>query len=404
MKILIVSARYYPEQFSIVNIAEEFVKLGHEVTVLTGKPNYGYWKMVEGYENINEETINGVRVIRVNEKVRTRGTTGLIKNYVSIYFQYKKHLKKLRENYDVILSHVISPIWTMAGIKKLKKRLDIPHVHYGLDLWPESLIATNFFKKKGFIFHLFKKYSKKLYKTCDYICFSSPSAETYFKDYLKLDNIPFKQIYQPCLAAVPKDDEVSNHLYRKDGKIHILYCGTVARFHRLHLLIEALSICEYQNMFQIDIVGDGSELNNVKSITNQLELSNIVNFHGRVSVAETKKFMLDADVLFVPLANNSRTSYLVPQKLIEYLMYGRPIFGFIVGDGKTILNEASPNNIVCEESAKSLRDGLNLLASSKVENLAKTGIENRLYFTKQDRFKIGTICSELVDVMKEVKK
>ena len=40
MKILIVSNRYWPENFRITDIAESLVKIGHDVTVLTGLPNY----------------------------------------------------------------------------------------------------------------------------------------------------------------------------------------------------------------------------------------------------------------------------------------------------------------------------------------------------------------------------
>ena len=38
--ILVVSQYFYPEQFRINDIASEWVKRGHKVTVLTGIPNY----------------------------------------------------------------------------------------------------------------------------------------------------------------------------------------------------------------------------------------------------------------------------------------------------------------------------------------------------------------------------
>ncbi len=40
MKILIISQRYYPESFRVTNISEELARRGHDVTVLTGLPNY----------------------------------------------------------------------------------------------------------------------------------------------------------------------------------------------------------------------------------------------------------------------------------------------------------------------------------------------------------------------------
>ena len=59
MKILVVCQFYYPENFVITKIAEELVKIGHDVTVLTGKPNYGYDKILPEYKKVKYEEING---------------------------------------------------------------------------------------------------------------------------------------------------------------------------------------------------------------------------------------------------------------------------------------------------------------------------------------------------------
>ena len=40
MKILIISQYFYPENFRINDLALELKERGHEITVLTGKPNY----------------------------------------------------------------------------------------------------------------------------------------------------------------------------------------------------------------------------------------------------------------------------------------------------------------------------------------------------------------------------
>ncbi len=49
MKLLFVCQYYYPEQFRINDITEELVKLGHDVTVLTGLPNYPEGKIHKDY-------------------------------------------------------------------------------------------------------------------------------------------------------------------------------------------------------------------------------------------------------------------------------------------------------------------------------------------------------------------
>ena len=43
MRILVVCQYYYPENFQINDIAEQLTADGHEVTVLTGLPNYPHF-------------------------------------------------------------------------------------------------------------------------------------------------------------------------------------------------------------------------------------------------------------------------------------------------------------------------------------------------------------------------
>lgn len=73
MKILIVSQYYYPEKFQINDIAPEFVKREHEVTVLCGVPNYPKGVVLKSYETKGERELaekeyfekTGVRMLHV---------------------------------------------------------------------------------------------------------------------------------------------------------------------------------------------------------------------------------------------------------------------------------------------------------------------------------------------------
>ena len=66
MKILLVTQYFFPENFKSNDIAFELTKKGHEVTVLTGLPNYPEGKIHHGYGFLKKrnEIINGVRVVR----------------------------------------------------------------------------------------------------------------------------------------------------------------------------------------------------------------------------------------------------------------------------------------------------------------------------------------------------
>lgn len=403
MKILLITPRFYPEPFTISRIAEELVNRGHQITVLTGKPHYGKWHIYSGYEKVNTEDYKGIKIIRLNETPRKKGIIGLVLNYLSIKRIYSKALKKMTEKYDIVFSHAMSPIFFMNGISSYCKRTNTPHFHYGFDLWPESLIAAGYFKRNSLFFSQIKKVSINNYKGCDQITFASPSAEKYFRDYLQLD-VNFKHIYQPCLTDKPSLQFVDGHKYRQEDKIHILFCGTIAKFNHLDLIIKSLDNEYLKANIVFDIVGSGSDKENIEKIVEEKHLNDTVVFHGRVTPAQTRDFYKNADVLFVPLFYNSATSLMIPQKLIEYFMYSRPIFGMIKGDGADLLEKASSQNIVADQTVDSLQESLIKLLKMSNEDFEKCGKENRKFFDDNPRFSLDRICDEIEECLINLKR
>ena len=83
MKILVVCQYYYPEPFRVSNICEVLVRKGHEVTVVTGVPNYPEGIVYKGYEkcsNTNEKH-NGVEIHRCWTIPRKTGILHRFLNY-----------------------------------------------------------------------------------------------------------------------------------------------------------------------------------------------------------------------------------------------------------------------------------------------------------------------------------
>lgn len=399
MKILITTARYYPEQFSITNIAETLVQKGHDVTVITGKPNYGYGHILPKYKKINFEIINGVKIHRIKEKARKNGTFSLVLNYLSIYFGMKKKLKKMDHDYDVVLSHVLSPILVATATNKYTRKYNIPHIHYGLDLWPESLVATNTTSRKSQLYKSIYKLSRNTYSKMDMITFSSPSAIDYFRSIFKISDIPVKVVYQPYLS---KNEIINEPLFNPFGKTEILYCGTVGKFHYLHLLIEAMKTINEKEI-HLTIVGSGSEFERIKGLVTKYSLENRITLVGRVSIDETAEYYKMADVLYLPLINNSYTSLLIPQKVLEYLKMSKPIIGMIQGDGKKILEDAG-GSIFVDENPESIKNAILVLHKMSIQQKRKMGLKNSAYFSDHKEFDLNNICDRLIEDMEETIK
>ena len=83
--ILVVSQYYYPEQFRINDMCEEWVKRGYKVTVLTGIPNYPQGKFYDGYGLFKKrkESYNGADIIRIPLIARGHNSIGMVLNYFS---------------------------------------------------------------------------------------------------------------------------------------------------------------------------------------------------------------------------------------------------------------------------------------------------------------------------------
>ena len=115
MKILVVCQYYYPESFLINEIAPMLQKNGHEVTVLTGLPNYPQGVVPKEYRFFKKrnETVNGVRVIRCAEIGRRNGAAFLLLNYASFALSASLKALFMREKFDLVFSYQLSPI-TMA--------------------------------------------------------------------------------------------------------------------------------------------------------------------------------------------------------------------------------------------------------------------------------------------------
>ena len=83
MKILVAGQHFYPENFRINDLCFELVKRGHEVTVLTGLPNYPEGKVLKEYKwfHNRKQTINGVKIIRCSLIGRGKSTLRMALNY-----------------------------------------------------------------------------------------------------------------------------------------------------------------------------------------------------------------------------------------------------------------------------------------------------------------------------------
>ena len=112
MKILVISQYFWPENFRVNDLCLELQNRGHEISVLTGKPNYPNGQFFAGYNFFSKikEKYNGVTVYRASLIPRGNGgSLNLILNYLSFAFFACVRLFSITENFDKIIVYQLSP-------------------------------------------------------------------------------------------------------------------------------------------------------------------------------------------------------------------------------------------------------------------------------------------------------
>lgn len=93
---------------------------------------------------------------------------------------------------------------------------------------------------------------------------------------------------------VPEMPEKKPH----EGPVRILYVGKLIRYKGAELALRAIQPLREKVVF--DIVGDGVERNYLESITQDLNLTGTVRFHGNVPYEKVEEYYQNADIFFFP--------------------------------------------------------------------------------------------------------
>ena len=115
MRILIVSQYFWPENFRITDLALALKEKGHDVTVLTGMPNYPAGKLYDGYSwwKNRRETMQGLPIVRVPLFVRRESKSWqLALNYISFVLSACLLAPWLlrKKQFDIIFTFEVSPV------------------------------------------------------------------------------------------------------------------------------------------------------------------------------------------------------------------------------------------------------------------------------------------------------
>ena len=403
MKVLIVSQYFWPENFRINDLTEGLVERGHQVTILTGIPNYPEGKFFEGYGFFRNrcQSYKGAQVYRVPLVPRGKGgSIRLALNYLSFaFFSCMLAPFLCREKYDVIFVFEPSPITVGLPALVMKAIKRTPVLFWVQDLWPESLSATGAISSPRIVNGV-RRLVRFVYHGCDRILVTSkayfPSVIANGGESSVLRYFPqsVEMLYKPLIL----DENAPEHEVLPDG-FRIMFAGNIGVAQSFDTIIDAAERLQHIPDIKFVIVGDGRVRKWVEDEIGKRGLEGTVYLVGRYPLESMPRFFSLADALLVTLKKDPIFSLTIPGKLQSYLACGKPIIAALDGEGARIIAESKAGVVCASEDAKGLADAvmeLYQMTKDQRDIMGKAGLT--YYNTHFDR---EMLISQLEGWMKE---
>jgi len=349
--------------------AREWVRLGHQVTVITTAPNFPEGKVYEGYRNrlYSRETMDGIQVRRVLTYITANeGFLRRILDYLSFMFTGFIAGLFVRKP-DVIVATSPQFFCALGGwlLAACRRR---PFVFELRDIWPASITAVGAMKPSRTI-RLLEKLEMFLYRRADRIV-----AVTHaFRDELMRRGVDGNKIDvvrngvdlsrftpQPRDAALAETHGLTD-------KFVAGYIGTHGMAHALETVVEAAEQLQHRDDIRFVFAGGGAAAASVRDQVADKGLHNVVVL-GRQDKQTMPAIWSLTDVSIVHLKDAELFRSVIPSKIFESCAMGLPvIIGVPQGEATTIITNDDTGLVIPPQDAAAMAKAIEQLADTPAE-------------------------------------
>lgn len=363
-KALVIGEAFYPEDFIINDLSQEWEKEGYDFEVLTRTPSYPFGKVYQGYKNKIYQTtyFNTIKIHRFPVwQGYERSVLIKILNYFSFVFWSFWVILFIGRRFDRVFIYQTGPLTLATAGILMKKFFGAKVTIWTQDLWPETVYAYGFKKTKLLSFCL-DGFVKWIYKNCDSILVSCEGFIERIHRY-----VPGKEIaFAPNWSLVKYEPKENVKL---PGEFNFTFAGNIGKVQNLDNVVKGFGLFVKNNpTAYLNIIGDGSYLNELKDLVRDENIQN-VNFTGRKPLSEMSDYYAASDVLIISLKNVPLYEIMIPSKFQAYLMTQKPIYAIMSGEVRKVVERyeigfgALPDNI--EDIARGFSRFLGLSSAEK---------------------------------------
>jgi glycosyltransferase involved in cell wall biosynthesis len=369
MRILFLTHNFPPEANAVAirtyEHAKLWVKLGHEVEVVTCAPNHPQGKLYAGFRNalFQRQRMDGIAVTRVwsflaaNEGVVLRSL-----NYLSFPLSAIAQSWRLADP-DIVISTSPQMLTALSGffISRLKR---VPWVLEIRDLWPESVVAVGALKR-GLVVRALEGLERFAYRRAEHIV----SVTRSFVDHFASLGVPREKASvipngaDIALFSTPQYDAALASELGIAGKFVAAYVGTHGMAHSLSTVLDAAELLRGRDDIRFLLVGSGAEQARLRERRDAMGLANVIML-GQQPRDRMPAIWGLADASIVHLRKTPLFRAVIPSKIFEAMAAGVPTLLGVEGEAAEIITDAGSGLLFEPENAGALAAAVTRLAAS----------------------------------------
>jgi len=398
MRVLFLT-QYYPPEIGAAplracNFASRLVRIGHDVTVITGVPNHPSGVKRPGYGGLRrQEEVDGVRVVR----------TWLYANpHKTFVTRMLNHLSFMVTSFfaglttgpaDLIL--VSSPplflalsAWLLGLIRGVPFVLDLR------DYWPHAAVALGQLRGRRVI-ALAEGLERFLYRRAARLVVVTPAMRRMMLE----RGVPQHRIALITNGAdLDRFGPAAESEGAGNGTWTALYSGTHGLVHGMGVILDAADQLREEKCLRFLLVGDGVAKEELVEESRRRELDNIEFLPG-VQPDDLAELIRGADVCLATTAPGAFGAGTIPVKIFDYMACGKPVVAAVSGDGRDVVEGSGGGVSVDPGDAGALAEAL-LEMLHHPERARECGRKGLRYV--RDKCSRATLAEQLADVLESV--